>query len=93
MYEDKTLICKECGREFIWTAGEQEFYAEKGFANEPKRCKECREVRKKDGRPVREMYDALCAECGKPCVVPFKPTGDRPVYCRECFTKMQSTRY
>lgn len=36
MYEDKTLICKECGKEFVFTAGEQEFYAEKGFVNEPR---------------------------------------------------------
>ena len=45
MYEDKTLICKECGQEFIFTAGEQEFYAEKGFVNEPQRCKPCRDAR------------------------------------------------
>ena len=43
MYEDKTLVCKECGNEFVFTAGEQEFYAEKGFVNEPQRCKSCRE--------------------------------------------------
>ncbi len=47
MYEDKTLICKECGNEFVFTAGEQEFYAEKGFVNEPQRCKACRDARKK----------------------------------------------
>ena len=40
--EDKKLTCKECGNEFIFTAGEQEFYKEKGFENEPKKCKECR---------------------------------------------------
>ena len=39
MYEDKTLVCKDCGAEFVFTAGEQEFYAEKGFQNEPTRCK------------------------------------------------------
>lgn len=93
MYEDKTLICKDCGKEFIWTAGEQEFYAEKGFDNEPKRCKECRETRKKGGRPPREMYDAICAECGNPCLLPFKPAEDRPVYCRECFIKLQRHPY
>ena len=37
MYEDKTLVCKECGKEFVFTAGEQEFYAERGFQNEPQR--------------------------------------------------------
>lgn len=46
MYEDKTLTCKECGAEFIFTAGEQEFYAEKGFQNEPQRCKACRDAKK-----------------------------------------------
>ena len=39
MYEDKTLVCKDCGNEFVFTAGEQEFYASRGFENEPQRCK------------------------------------------------------
>ncbi len=85
MYEDKTLVCKECGNEFIFTAGEQEFYAEKGFVNEPQRCKACRDARKSAGRPEREMHDAICANCGKACKVPFRPREDRPVYCSECF--------
>ena len=53
MYEDKTLVCKECGNEFIFSAGEQEFYAEKGFVNEPQRCKACRDARKNAGRAER----------------------------------------
>lgn len=64
MYQDKILTCKDCGREFIWTAGEQEFFAEKGFANEPKRCKACREANKRGNSPLqtsRDMYDAVCA--------------------------------
>ena len=58
MYEDKTLICKECGAEFVFTAGEQEFYAEKGFTNEPQRCKACRDARKgaREGGSGREMF-------------------------------------
>ena len=87
MYEDKTLVCKECGAEFVFTAGEQEFYAEKGFQNEPTRCKACRQARKASraaGGP-REMHDAICAECGKPTQVTFEPREDRPVYCSECF--------
>ena len=87
MYTDKTLVCKECGQEFIFTAGEQEFYAEKGFVNEPQRCKACRHARKNAAKPEREMFDAVCAECGKPCKVPFQPREDRPVYCSECFAK------
>lgn len=88
MYEDKTLTCKDCGREFVFTAGEQEFYAEKGFLNEPQRCKECRQARK-GGRPGREMFTAVCASCGKEARVPFEPREDRPVYCSECFAQMK----
>ena len=72
MYTDKTLVCKDCGNEFVFTAGEQEFYAEKGFQNEPT-------------GGTREMFDAVCAECGKPTKVPFQPREDRPVYCSECY--------
>jgi len=43
---DKTLICKDCNREFVFTEGEQAFYKEKGFENEPQRCPECRKARK-----------------------------------------------
>lgn len=89
MYEDKTLTCKECGKEFVFTSGEQEFYAEKGFQNEPQRCKECRDARKAAAKSARVMYDAVCAACGTDCKVPFKPTEDRPVYCSECFAKMK----
>ena len=87
MYEDKTLVCMDCNNEFIFTAGEQEFYAEKGFVNEPQRCKACRDARKQVAKAPRENHDATCAECGKACVVPFKPTDGRPVYCSECFAK------
>jgi CxxC-x17-CxxC domain-containing protein len=89
MYEDKKLICKECGNEFIFTAGEQEFYAEKGFMNEPQRCKECRQARKNADRPNREYFTAICAECGQEAKVPFKPRNDRPIYCSECFAKQK----
>ncbi|WP_372999982.1 zinc-ribbon domain containing protein [Lutispora sp.] len=89
MFQDKTLVCKDCGEEFVFTAGEQEFYAEKGFQNEPARCKDCRTARKASmnggARRERVMYDAVCADCGKETQVPFKPTNDRPVYCKECF--------
>ena len=88
MYEDKTLICKDCGNEFIFSAVEQEFYAEKGFVNEPQRCKECRFARKAAAKAPREMHDAICASCGAACKVPFQPKDDRPVYCSECFAKM-----
>jgi len=89
MFEDKTLVCKDCGKEFIFTAGEQEFYAEKGFQNEPQRCKECRAARKAAARGNREMFTGVCAKCGKEAIVPFQPHDDRPVYCSECFAAMK----
>ncbi|MBZ4665461.1 zinc-ribbon domain containing protein [Mahella sp.] len=92
MYEDKVLVCKDCGREFVFTAGEQEFYAERGFQNEPARCKDCRDSRKANrrggsmsSRQPRQMYDAVCAACGAPTKVPFEPRNDRPVYCSDCY--------
>ena len=85
MYQDKTLVCKDCGQEFVFTAGEQEFYAEKGFQNEPQRCKACRDARKSAGKGPREYFTTVCAECGKEARVPFQPTNARPVLCSECF--------
>ena len=79
MYEDKTLVCKECGKEFVFTAGEQEFYAERGFQNEPQRCKACRDARKAASRGPREYFTATCAACGGEAKVPFEPKSDRPV--------------
>lgn len=94
MYSDKILTCKDCGAEFVFSASEQEFYAEKGFTNEPGRCPECRAARKAQSRgnrggqqSDRQMYPAICASCGKETMVPFKPSGDRPVYCRECYSQ------
>ena len=89
MYENKTLICEDCKEEFIFTAEEQEFYASKGFQNEPKRCKACRYARKNAQKPQREYFDAVCANCGKACKIPFQPTNDRPVYCSDCFAAMR----
>ena len=84
MYEDKILTCKECGNEFTFTAGEQEFYAERGFQNEPQRCKACRDARKNATRAPREFFTAICAECGREAKVPFQPKTDRPVVFSEC---------
>ena len=89
MYEDKTLVCKECGNEFVFTAGEQEFYAERGFQNEPQRCKACRDARKNSARGPREYFTATCAACGGEARVPFEPKSDRPVYCSDCFAKIK----
>lgn len=95
MTQDKTLTCRDCGADFVFTASEQDFFAEKGFTNEPGRCPECRAARKQrnngnrsgGGYQQREMYDATCAACGVQTQVPFRPSNDRPVYCRDCFSQ------
>ena len=84
MYEDKTLVCKDCGKEFVFTAGEQEFYASKGLENEPLRCKECRDARKAKRRAERQYFTTVCCRCGGEAVVPFEPKGDRGVLCSNC---------
>jgi CxxC-x17-CxxC domain-containing protein len=94
-FQDKTLKCKDCGVDFVFTAGEQEFYEEKGFENEPARCRECRDAKKRsrDGgerTTQREMHEVICAGCGITTQVPFKPRNDRPVYCRECFNSQRN---
>lgn len=89
MTQDKILTCKDCGAEFIFTASEQDFYAEKGFTNEPQRCKPCRYARKNGGNAPREMFTATCASCGREARVPFQPRDDRPVYCSDCFSKQR----
>jgi len=98
--EDQRIKCVDCGEEFIFTAGEQAFYREKGLTNAPTRCKACREKRKAErgqgsGAPsggAREMHTAVCSRCGAETTVPFVPTGARPVYCRDCFNAMKHER-
>jgi len=111
-FEDKTIVCEDCGATFVHSADDQKRYAERGFTNEPKRCRECREKRKAQSggggggggggrgprpprsggsggsrppREARESFEVVCAECGQTTTVPFKPAGNRPVYCRDCF--------
>jgi CxxC-x17-CxxC domain-containing protein len=95
-FQDKVLTCRDCGKEFMFSAGEQAFYAEKGFQNQPTRCKNCRAAKKggsgggsmgMDSGPSRQLFAAVCSECGKETQVPFKPTAGKPVYCRDCFQK------
>ena len=86
---DQNLKCRDCGGDFVWTASEQEFYQQKGFTNAPSRCPNCRKAKKEQEMSGRQMYTVTCAACGKPAEVPFEPKGDRPVYCRECFSKQK----
>ncbi len=101
-FADRTLTCRDCGATFTFTAGEQEFYASKGFANDPTRCQSCRVSHRSqraaggfsDGRAgarmergPRQMFTTVCASCGGEAQVPFSPRGDKPVYCSSCFNK------
>lgn len=94
-YQDRSLTCADCGAEFIWTAGEQAFFADKQFKNEPKRCKACKG--KRANRPAgpsgRERVETstTCSACGKETTVPFRPTQGRPVLCKECFQQRRSS--
>jgi CxxC-x17-CxxC domain-containing protein len=103
VYTDKILVCSDCAQEFVFTASEQDFFAQRGFT-EPKRCAPCRSARK-SARPEggashggfgggydrgpREMFAATCSRCGKSTEVPFQPTNGKPVYCGDCFRSVR----
>ena len=91
-FVDRTLTCRDCGIEFTFTAGEQQFYETKGLLNPPGRCPDCRSLRR-EGRGVQRttvQHEVLCAVCGNPTQVPFVPTQGRPVYCRDCFSQIRA---
>jgi CxxC-x17-CxxC domain-containing protein len=102
-YVDRTLACVDCGTEFVHSAEDQEFYTQKGFVSDPKRCPSCRAARRNqrdagDGSGharggnggSREYFAVVCSRCGNQAQVPFKPHMDRPVYCSDCFRAVQS---
>ncbi len=99
-FQDKLLQCSECGQEFTFTAGEQEFFQSKGYTNEPKRCPACRQTRRSErsgnsgygSRSPRQMFPAICAQCGKETEVPFEPREGRPVYCGDCYSKVRPSQ-
>jgi CxxC-x17-CxxC domain-containing protein len=92
---DKTLVCRDCGQEFIFTTGEQEFYQSHGLQNEPGRCPECRASRRRERgggyNQPREMHTVVCAGCGVETSVPFEPKAGRPVYCKDCYAKQKKS--
>ncbi|HSC77445.1 MAG TPA: zinc-ribbon domain containing protein [Candidatus Acidoferrales bacterium] len=92
-FQDKVLACVDCGAEFVFTAGEQMFFADKGFKHEPKRCKPCKSKRAQSqngGHFQRVETITTCSQCGKETTVPFRPTQGRPVYCRECYQQRRA---
>ena len=97
-FEDKNIVCIDCDAEFIWTAGEQKFYHDKGLQNPPKRCKECKQAKndrissiaaaKAAGVKQKIEVAVYCASCRGYTTVPFYPSQGRPVYCRSCYLEM-----
>ncbi|HIE16811.1 MAG TPA: zinc-binding protein [Dehalococcoidia bacterium] len=93
-FKDKSIQCSDCGTTFTFTVEEQELFASRGYTNEPKRCQPCREARRAERRGNgsygrREMFPAVCAECGKDTEVPFEPRQGRPIYCSDCYSKVK----
>jgi CxxC-x17-CxxC domain-containing protein len=99
-FQDKSIQCSDCGATFTFSIEEQEFFQSRGYTNEPKRCPSCRQARKterygNDGpgyRTRRQMFPAVCADCGKDTQLPFEPRGDKPVYCSDCYRKVRISR-
>jgi CxxC-x17-CxxC domain-containing protein len=96
-YTEKAIQCSDCGKSFPFTTEEQEFFATKGFTNEPKRCPPCRSTRRAErfgndsgsmgNSAPRQMYPVTCGQCNTQTEVPFQPRGDKPVLCRSCYNK------
>ena len=106
-FQDKTLTCSDCAKSFTFSAEEQEQFQTRGYTNEPKRCPECRQARKaerygnsgnsygnsnRDYTTRRQLFPAVCADCGKETQVPFEPSQGRPVYCSDCYRKVRASR-
>jgi CxxC-x17-CxxC domain-containing protein len=97
-FQDKSILCIDCGVDFIWTVGEQAFFRDKKLQNPPKRCKECKQAKNErlaaiaaaQASGVRQRIEVAvnCAKCGETTTVPFYPSQGRPVYCRSCFLEM-----
>jgi CxxC-x17-CxxC domain-containing protein len=88
---DRTIRCLNCGKDFVFSVRDQKYYEKLGFKNAPKRCRECRALLKRERQfstrsdgSTKEFFKVICAACGRPAYVPFKPTGIKPVYCRDC---------
>jgi len=99
---DKTLVCQDCNQEFVFTSSEQQFYADRQFSEPRRcpSCRAARKAQRGDygsssggggarssySSGPREMFSATCSNCGREAMVPFRPSGTKPVYCSDCFT-------
>ena len=98
VFQDKSMVCGECGESFTFSADDQKYHLEKGYT-EPKRCPNCRRARRAQRNrggglgdsSDRQMYPVVCAQCGADTEVPFLPRGDRPVYCSDCYRQQRGS--
>ncbi len=102
-FNDTQLVCRECGSNFVFTAADQEAFAQRGHSYFPSRCPTCLATRRArnpngaathashagHGREQRQLYPAICAECGQATQVPFQPRTEKPIYCSDCFSRRQ----
>jgi len=88
---DKSLVCQKCRQPFIFSVAEQEYFAAKKLQNEPKRCSNCRIVRRleSEGKDLSSCTEVKCEICEAFTVVPFKLTGNKPVYCAPCMHRQK----
>ncbi len=99
-FQDVSIPCVDCLDDFVWTAGEQDFYRKKDLQNPPKRCKACKQAKnqrlyaifesRSTGRSPRIEVTAECARCYIVTTIPFYPSQGRPVYCRKCFIEIKT---
>lgn len=82
-FKDQTLVCQDCGKEFTFSASDQQFFQEKGFQS-PKRCPECRQA-KKQAKSSQQKYEITCSKCGEKGFVPFQPRNPEGLLCEQCF--------
>ncbi len=96
-YQDRILTCRDCGQDFTFSAGEQEFYASRNLTNDPGRCPSCRAARRNSPSSAPRSrntghYETTCSSCGRLTSVPFVPREDRPVYCSDCYHAQRPAR-
>jgi len=94
VFQDRSLTCRDCRETFVFSSGEQAFFASKGLTNDPQRCPTCRAAAKRARTASpgggREYHAAVCNGCGGQAMVPFLPRNDRPVYCSTCFDRVRA---
>lgn len=91
MFTDKEIVCCQCNQPFIFSAGEQEYFAGRSLSHEPKRCQNCRvlERLRRSGKSANAAFKVNCADCNEPTILPFQPKDDRQAYCNPCWKRKQ----